>query len=199
MQCSHCFQLHGMFLAFVKALVRCREVSRRTALLTQAAAASMLLQAKLAAAADAAKQTNLPIEQLKDIIAHDFQTGQYYITGNLTQSVFADDCVFQDPTTRVHGPEYYSTAVAKLFDQETSRADLISIEVHSLLHMIQMKHAITCFWNTIAFVAGERPPHHNDQMEVCCRTESSWQAKAKAVHWQHHVPNQLTRADCRAH
>lgn len=54
-----------------------------------------------------------------------------YVTGNLTQSIFAKDCVFQDPTTRVEGVEKYSKAVALLFDKESSRADLISIQVHS--------------------------------------------------------------------
>ena len=59
----------------------------------------------------------------------DFSDGQYYITGKLDQTIFSDDCEFIDPTTNVKGPETYSKAVAALFDHDTSRADLISMEV----------------------------------------------------------------------
>lgn len=52
-----------------------------------------------------------------------------YITGKLTPSIYTKDCVFKDPTTRVQGVEKYSKAVASLFNQTDSRADLISIEV----------------------------------------------------------------------
>ena len=43
----------------------------------------------------------MSIDELKAIIAEDFQQGQYYITGHLTQGVFASDCSFKDPTTNV--------------------------------------------------------------------------------------------------
>ena len=52
-----------------------------------------------------------------------------YITGKLTPSVFTQDCIFTDPTTRVQGVEKYTKAVAALFDHKSSRADLISIKV----------------------------------------------------------------------
>lgn len=110
-------------------------------------------------AADDMQKMHVPIDELKDIIADDFQNGQYYITGHLTTGVFASDCSFKDPTTNVkvgrtleqhahhpaaiqdtctmchvrQGPDVYSRAVALLFDQSTSRADLIDIEVHCLL------------------------------------------------------------------
>ncbi|KAK9864883.1 hypothetical protein WJX84_003686 [Apatococcus fuscideae] len=61
-------------------------------------------------------------------VQRDFQEGQYYITGRLTQDIFAPDCTFKDPTTNVKGPQAYSKAVAALFDPERSRADLISIK-----------------------------------------------------------------------
>lgn len=83
------------------------------------------------------------IEELRDIVAHDFQHNQYYVTGNLTPSVFTKDCVFVDPTTRVRGVEKYSKAVALLFDRDTSRADLISIKV-------QDPHTITTRWRFAA-------------------------------------------------
>lgn len=72
------------------------------------------------------------------LMQRDFSEGQYYITGRLDQSIFADDCEFIDPTTNVKGPMTYSKAVAALFDQSTSRADLISIEVHVDGHDMQL-------------------------------------------------------------
>jgi hypothetical protein len=77
----------------------------------------------------AEKKENMPIDELKNLIVKDFQENQYYITGKLTPEVFEDDCIFTDPTTRVQGTEYYAKAVASLFDPDTSRADLISIQV----------------------------------------------------------------------
>ena len=64
---------------------------------------------------------------------NDFSQGQYYITGRLTQGIFADDCEFIDPTTNVKSPAIYSKAVATLFDQGSSRADLIDIKVRKVL------------------------------------------------------------------
>jgi hypothetical protein len=51
------------------------------------------------------EKLHLPVEKLKDIIATDFQEGQYYITGHLTKSIFASDCSFKDPTTNVKGKQ----------------------------------------------------------------------------------------------
>ncbi|KAK9916782.1 hypothetical protein WJX75_006973 [Coccomyxa subellipsoidea] len=79
------------------------------------------------------------MDQLLDIIKRDFSDGQYYITGKLDQTIFSDDCEFIDPTTNVKGPETYSRAVAALFDHDTSRADLISMEVTD-------SHTITSRW-----------------------------------------------------
>ncbi len=114
------------------------------------AAALALLAAPAHAPAWAAER--LPTDAILDILKRDFQAKQYYITGaysppqglpagrapklcrcacsgQITPGVFADDCVFTDPTTRVTGPQAYSRAVASLFDPAVSRADLISAEV----------------------------------------------------------------------
>lgn len=73
-------------------------------------------------------------------VQHDFQDSQYYITGRLTQDIFASDCVFKDPTTNVKGPQAYSKAVAALFDPKRSRADLISIKVGLVDPLLTPRH-----------------------------------------------------------
>ncbi|KAK9810415.1 hypothetical protein WJX72_010329 [[Myrmecia] bisecta] len=105
-------------------------------MLSQSFARILPLPASATAAAEDGKQRNLPIQQLKRVVAEDFSKRQYYITGKLTPAIYANDCTFKDPTTNVKGVKPYTTAVATLFDPATSRADLISLEVkdpHTLL------------------------------------------------------------------
>lgn len=82
--------------------------------------------------------TGLSISQLRDIVEEDFVTGQYYVTGKLTKSIYADDCVFTDPTVNVKGVDPYMEAVAQLFDPAASRADLISLDIEDD-HTLKLK------------------------------------------------------------
>lgn len=75
------------------------------------------------------KQTNLSVEQVKEIIENDIRKGQYYVTGNLTPSIYRDNCKFTDPTTVVTGVNKYVAAVRLLFDPDLSQQELLSIDV----------------------------------------------------------------------
>jgi len=75
------------------------------------------------------KLTGLSPQQLADRIRDDFVNKQYYVTGNVSSEIFADDCLFTDPTIKVTGWKFYSDAVKTLFDADQSRADLISLDV----------------------------------------------------------------------
>jgi hypothetical protein len=82
----------------------------------------------LAAAASATSTITDPaVERAAASIADAFEEKQYYVTGALPPGLFADDCVFVDPTTRVQGAQRYADVVASLFDGAQSRADLLSI------------------------------------------------------------------------
>ena len=48
-------------------------------------------------ATTAPKQTNLPISAVADILRKDLGDNKYILTGQLTPSIFADDCEFTDP------------------------------------------------------------------------------------------------------
>lgn len=80
-------------------------------------------------AASPPKLTGLSPEELADRIRDDFVRKQYYVTGNLSSELFADDCLFTDPTIKVTGWKFYTDAVKTLFDADQSKADLISLEV----------------------------------------------------------------------
>lgn len=94
-----------------------------------AAAAAVVLVVTAPPAALAATTTyDAPdVARAASALADAFENRQYYVTGAIPPGLFADDCVFVDPTTRVQGTAKYSAVVASLFDASTSRADLISI------------------------------------------------------------------------
>eukprot|EP00238_Polyblepharides_amylifera_P009049 CAMPEP_0196586706 /NCGR_PEP_ID=MMETSP1081-20130531/55295_1 /TAXON_ID=36882 /ORGANISM="Pyramimonas amylifera, Strain CCMP720" /LENGTH=234 /DNA_ID=CAMNT_0041908677 /DNA_START=121 /DNA_END=822 /DNA_ORIENTATION=+ len=71
----------------------------------------------------------VPIEKVKDILEDDLAVGQYFITGNLTKEIFADDCRFKDPTNDIVGLARYVKALGILFDPDNSSVELRSIEV----------------------------------------------------------------------
>lgn len=77
----------------------------------------------------ASKLTGLSPQQLAERIRDDFVRKQYYVTGNLSSELFADDCLFTDPTIKVTGWKFYTDAVKILFDADQSKADLISLAV----------------------------------------------------------------------
>mmetsp|Transcript_5029 Transcript_5029/g.8756 ORF Transcript_5029/g.8756 Transcript_5029/m.8756 type:complete len:348 (+) Transcript_5029:3038-4081(+) len=77
------------------------------------------------------KQTGMDINQLMEIIRDDFVTRRYYITGQLTRSIYTDNCLFDgpDPDVPVRGLRKYVDATSHLFDRRQSRVDLLSISV----------------------------------------------------------------------
>ena len=58
-------------------------------------------------------------------LTEDVRDRQYFVTGRLTEEIFADDCRFVDPTTDVVGLSRYLTALAFLFDPARSSVQLL--------------------------------------------------------------------------
>ncbi|CEL99516.1 unnamed protein product [Vitrella brassicaformis CCMP3155] len=71
----------------------------------------------------------LDVRTVAETVRRDFLQGQYYVTGDLTPSIYAKDCIFIDPTVTVQGVDTYVRAVRNLFDPATSQADLLGLEV----------------------------------------------------------------------
>jgi len=51
---------------------------------------------------------------------------EWFVTGNCDPTFFAYDFKFQDPDVKVSGIEQYARGVNKLFDQQTSRGQIIT-------------------------------------------------------------------------
>ena len=51
---------------------------------------------------------------------------EWFVTGNVNPSYFSEDFRFQDPDVKVESIEDYSKGVRKIFNQSTSRAEIIS-------------------------------------------------------------------------
>jgi len=75
------------------------------------------------------KQTGLSPEQVKEILRKDLEEGQYFVTGNLTTTIFDDSCRFVDPTNDVTGLSRYVKALSLLFDPLYSSVKLLNIAV----------------------------------------------------------------------
>lgn len=69
------------------------------------------------------------LKEVQDILAKDLADGQYFVTGNLTPEVFADDCRFVDPTNDVTGLSRYRRALTILFDPARSEVKLKQIKI----------------------------------------------------------------------
>lgn len=67
--------------------------------------------------------------ELQAILHDDLVQRQYYVTGRLTTSIYADRCFFDgpDPDMPVRDVQRYSDALRGLFDPSSSRIELIEL------------------------------------------------------------------------
>ena len=93
----------------------------------QSSAALLLLPLRVQAAA----QHQQSVRDVMNTLRVDFVERQYYVTGQLSSSIFSNDCLFNDPTTSVRGRQKYGAAVASLFDPSKSKAGLLCSPSHS--------------------------------------------------------------------
>lgn len=89
----------------------------------------------------APKISKVPIETLALILDAELYEKEWFVTGNVNPVYFDDTFEFQDPDVKLSGIEDYAKGVNKLFDQETSRAEIISTKVNT-----DMENTITVTW-----------------------------------------------------
>jgi hypothetical protein len=70
---------------------------------------------------------------------------EWFVTGKVNPSYFSQDFEFQDPDVQVKGIEDYARGVYKIFDQSTSRAEIVSTLVN-IDASTPDKQVITCTW-----------------------------------------------------
>jgi hypothetical protein len=85
------------------------------------------------------------LETLAAALDYELIESEWFVTGKVNPSYFSDDFEFQDPDVKLSGIEDYARGVYKLFDQSTSRAEIISTVVNSTASTPE-RPVITCTW-----------------------------------------------------
>lgn len=86
-------------------------------------------------------QRKFPLETLAAILDAEIYNSEWFVTGRVNPIYFSDNFVFEDPDVKLEGIEAYARGVYKIFDQETSRAEVISTVVNATI-----PNTITCTW-----------------------------------------------------
>jgi len=74
----------------------------------------------------APKSAKLPLATLAAVLDAQLHEREWFVTGRVNPIYFGDDFAFQDPDVKVTGIEDYARGVIKIFDQDASRAEIIS-------------------------------------------------------------------------
>jgi len=75
---------------------------------------------------NAPKISKVSLDTLAQMLDAELYNKEWFVTGNVNPIYFADEFEFQDPDVKLTGIEDYARGVYKLFNQETSRAEIIS-------------------------------------------------------------------------
>lgn len=85
------------------------------------------------------------LETLAAALDYELIEKEWFVTGQVNPIYFADSFEFQDPDVQLKGIEAYARGVLRLFDQETSRAQIISTVVNTTTSTPESP-IITCTW-----------------------------------------------------
>lgn len=85
------------------------------------------------------------LETLASALDYELTQKQWFVTGQVNPSYFSEDFEFQDPDVKLKGIEEYSKGVYKLFNQEISKAEIISTVVNPT-SSTPARPVITCTW-----------------------------------------------------
>lgn len=87
------------------------------------------------------KVKKMTLEQMANTLDEELYEREWFVTGRVNPTLFADDFQFQDPDVKLNGIEEYARGVYKLFDQQTSRAEIITTAVNTTI-----PNTITVTW-----------------------------------------------------
>ena len=85
------------------------------------------------------------LETLVAALDYELIEKEWFVTGNVNPCYFSEDFEFQDPDVQLKGIKEYALGVRKLFDQMTSRAQIISTEINTSASTPEAP-VITCTW-----------------------------------------------------
>lgn len=87
------------------------------------------------------KIRKVPLPILAQALDAELCEKEWFVTGRVNPSYFADSFEFRDPDVNLQGIEKYAIGVRRLFDQNTARAEIISTVVNTTI-----PNTITCTW-----------------------------------------------------
>lgn len=90
---------------------------------------------------NAPKLSKLSLQDLAAILDYELYNKEWFVTGNVNPIYFGDKFQFQDPDVKLTGIEEYARGVYKLFDQSSSRAEILSTVVNNTI-----PNTITVTW-----------------------------------------------------
>lgn len=85
------------------------------------------------------------LESLVAALDYELTEKEWFVTGNVNPSYFAEGFQFQDPDVKVESIEDYSKGVRKIFNQSTARAEIISTVVNEDVSTTE-RPVITITW-----------------------------------------------------
>mmetsp|Transcript_17154 Transcript_17154/g.22313 ORF Transcript_17154/g.22313 Transcript_17154/m.22313 type:complete len:306 (-) Transcript_17154:243-1160(-) len=85
---------------------------------------------------------NIDLETLAAVLDAELYKKEWFVTGKVNPIYFSESFRFEDPDVKLDGIENYARGVCKIFDQKTSRAEIISTKVNPELG----PNTITCTW-----------------------------------------------------
>ena len=90
---------------------------------------------------NAPKSPKLSLQDLASVLDYELYNKEWFVTGRVNPIYFDEKFTFQDPDVKLTGIEEYARGVLKLFDQSTSRAEIISTVVNTTV-----PNTITVTW-----------------------------------------------------
>jgi hypothetical protein len=128
------------------------------------------------------KCIDLSIVELHETIRNDWCCSThkgYYITGRLNTTVYRDDCEFHgpDPDMPVRGLRKYLNAVSQLFEQRSSRAELVSLEVvneDKIVARWRLKGVLRLPWRPTVPEWTGKTTYHTDSHGLVYKHEEEW-------------------------
>lgn len=88
---------------------------------------------------DAPKRRGLNTEQMGGAVNDGLREREWFVTGRGLPQLFSDDFRFSDPDVSLQGFENYCRQVRRLFDQDTSRCEVVCCAVTA-------PHTLTVVW-----------------------------------------------------
>ena len=127
------------------------------------------------------KYKNLSLTELRALVRNDWkpETGKgYYVSGKLTTACYRDDCLFTgpDPDMPIKGLRKYVGVAAHLFDVDTSRTTLHSLEVldNSLEAQWELRGVLHLPWRPSLPRLSGRTVYHVDEEGLIYHHEEFW-------------------------